>query len=153
MFFGDPVAAFRNIANGLRAEGRLTLLAWQDLLRNEWVQEFFTALSAGRELPAPPPEAPGPFSLADPARVRSILTAAGFTDDQFQSVCAPMYFGPDAQEAYGFVLGLTSWLLEGLDEAGRDRAFDALHATLAAHDTGHGVIYDSAAWIITARKS
>src|SRR5579885_2186445 len=41
MFFGDPVAAFRNIAGALRPGGRLTLLAWQDLPRNEWVRELF----------------------------------------------------------------------------------------------------------------
>lgn len=150
MFFGDPVAAFRNIAGALRPGGRLTLLAWQELPRNEWVRELFAALAAGRELPAPPPEAPGPFSLADPARVRRILTAAGFADVQLQSMNAPMYFGPDAEDAYRFVLGLMGWMLEGLDEAGRARALDALRATLASHDTGHGVTYDSAAWLITA---
>jgi hypothetical protein len=64
-----------------------------------------------------------------------------------------MFFGPDPAEAYRFVLGLTGWLLEGLDESGRNRALDALRATLAAHDTGHGVNYDSAAWIITAHRS
>ncbi len=150
MFFGDPVAAFGNIARALRPGGRLALLAWQELPRNEWVRELFAALAAGRELPAPPPEAPGPFSLADPARVRRILTAAGFADVQLQSMNAPMYFGPDVEDAYRFVLGLMGWMLEGLDEAGRARARDALRATLASHDTGHGVTYDSAAWLITA---
>jgi SAM-dependent methyltransferase len=143
MFFGDPVAAFRNIARALRPAGRLTLLAWQDLSRNEWIREFFTALAAGRELPTPPPD----------ARVRSVLTAAGFTNVQLQGLSAPMYFGPDPDDAYRFVLGLTGWMLEGLDETGRSRALDALRATIAAHDTGHGVTYDSAAWIITAYKS
>jgi SAM-dependent methyltransferase len=153
MFFGDPVAAFGNIARALQPGGRLTLLAWQELPRNEWVRELFTALAAGRELTAPPPEAPGPFSLADPARARRILAAAGFTDVQLQGLSAPMYFGPDAEDAYGYVLGLMSWMLEGLDEAGRGRALEALRATLAAHDTGHGVNYASAAWLITARAS
>jgi ubiquinone/menaquinone biosynthesis C-methylase UbiE len=31
MFFGDPVAAFTNVAAALRPGGRLALLAWQDL--------------------------------------------------------------------------------------------------------------------------
>lgn len=153
MFFGDPLAAFRNIAQALCPGGRLTLLAWQALPRNEWIWELTTALAAGRELPAPPPEAPGPFSLADPARVRGTLTAAGFVEIQLQNLSAPMYFGPNAEDAYSFVLGLMSWMLEGLDEAGHGRALGALRATLAAHDTGHGVAYDSAAWIITAHTA
>jgi SAM-dependent methyltransferase len=153
MFFGDPVAAFRNTAGALRPGGRLALLAWQGLSRNEWVQELFTALAAGRELPAPPPEAPGPFSLADPERVRRLLGAAGFADVQLQAVSGPMYFGPNVEDAYGFVLGLLGWILEGLDEAGRQRALAALRASLVAHDSGHGVSYGSAAWIITAGAS
>jgi SAM-dependent methyltransferase len=35
MFFGDPVAAFRNIAGALRPSCRLALMAWQELARNE----------------------------------------------------------------------------------------------------------------------
>jgi SAM-dependent methyltransferase len=153
MFFGDPAAGFRNIARALRPGGRLALLVWQDLPRNEWVRKIFTALAAGRELPVPPPDAPGPFSLADPARMRSILTAAGFADVQLQGLSAPMYFGPDTEEAYGFVLGLMGWMLQGLDGAGRGRALDALRGSLAAHDSGHGVSYGSAAWLITARTA
>ncbi len=153
MFFADPVAAFRNIGGALRPSGRLALLAWQALPRNEWIREFVTALTAGRDLPPPPPDAPGPFSLANPDRVRSILTGAGFSDLQLGGLTAPMYFGADTEDAYRFVVGLSGWMLEGLDEAGRARALDALRATIAAHDTGHGVIYDSAAWIITACKA
>ncbi len=152
MFFGDPVAAFRNIASALRPGGRLALLAWQALPRNEWIRELLTALAAGRDLPSSPPDVPGPFSLADPDRVRGILSQAGFTDVQLDGLAAPMSFGADADDAYHFVLGLHGWMLEGLDDAGRARARDALRATLAAHDTSHGVLYDSAAWIITARK-
>lgn len=37
--------------------------------------------------------------------------------------------------------------LEGLDDAGRARAIDALHATMAAHETRDGVLFESAAWI------
>jgi SAM-dependent methyltransferase len=153
MLFGDPVAAFRNIAGALRPGGRLALLTWRELPRNEWVRELFTALATGRELPAPPPEAPGPFSLADPGRVRQILNAAGLADVQLRDMSAPMYFGPNAEDAYGFVLGLMGWMLEGLDEAGRERALAALRASLTAHDRGQGVSYGSAAWLITAHRS
>jgi SAM-dependent methyltransferase len=153
MFFGDPVAAFGNIARALRPRGRLVLLTWQALPRNEWIREFATALAAGRELPQPPADAPGPFSLAEPDRVRRTLTRAGFADVQFDGLSAPMYFGTDADDAYQFLLGLLGWMLEGLDEAGRARALRTLRATLAAHDIGRGVSYDSAAWLITARKA
>jgi SAM-dependent methyltransferase len=66
MFFGDPIAAFTNINRALRPRGRLTLLTWQGLADNEWLTEFRAAMAVGRELPTPPPDVPGPFSLSDP---------------------------------------------------------------------------------------
>ncbi|WP_274560795.1 class I SAM-dependent methyltransferase [Streptomyces spiramyceticus] len=150
MFFAEPVTAFRNIARALRPGGRLVLLVWQALSRNEWFLAFTTALAAGRTLPAPPPGAPGPFSMADPDEVRARLTAAAFNEPRFEDLSAPMHFGPDAEQAYAFVSGLRGWMLDGLDESGRHRALTDLRATLDAHETPSGVLYESAAWLITA---
>src|SRR5207302_7733270 len=47
MFFGDPVAAFANIARSLRPGGRLSLLTWQGPAGNEWIRELSGALAAG----------------------------------------------------------------------------------------------------------
>ncbi|MGH9286473.1 MAG: class I SAM-dependent methyltransferase, partial [Acidimicrobiales bacterium] len=57
MFFSDPAAAFANIGRALRPGGRLAMLAWRELARNEWVTAMRAALAAGRTLPAPPPNA------------------------------------------------------------------------------------------------
>ena len=70
MFFGDLTAAFVNVGRALKPGGRLVLLSWQPPANNAWVRELTGALAAGRDLPAPPPDAPGPFSLDDPERVR-----------------------------------------------------------------------------------
>jgi SAM-dependent methyltransferase len=149
-FFGDLRAGFTNIARALRSGGRLALLTWQSLPANEWVGEFTSALAAGRELPAPPPDSPSPFALADPDRVRGILTAAGFVDVALEPAHERMWFGDSADDAYQFVLGLLGWMLEGLDDDGRARALDALRTTTSSHDTPDGVVYDSAVWIIRA---
>jgi hypothetical protein len=63
-----------------------------------------------------------------------------------------MWFGNDADDAHRFVLGLMGWMLEGLDDAGRADAVDALRATMAAHETPEGVRFESAAWIIEATR-
>jgi SAM-dependent methyltransferase len=152
MFFGDPVAAFRNIARAVRTGGRLVLLVWQALERNEWICAITTALSAGRSMPAPPPQAPGPFSMSDPGRVRGLLAAAGFADPRFESLHEPMYFGTGTEDAHRFVAGLAGWMLEGLDEARRTQALDDLRTTLAGHETPDGVWFDSAAWLISAER-
>ena len=152
MFFGDLDAAYANLARALRPGGHLAVLTWQPPSRNEWVLELSGALAAGRSMPTPPPGAPGPFSLADPDRVAAILGSAGFTGVEVDGVEQAMWFGADAPEAHDGVLGVLGWMLEGLDDATRSAALDALDATLAAHLTHHGVVYGSAAWIIRARR-
>ncbi|MFF8847096.1 class I SAM-dependent methyltransferase [Streptomyces sp. NPDC015127] len=152
MFFAEPVTAFRNIARALRPGGRLVLLVWQGLERNEWFRSLTTALAAGRDLPTPPPGAPGPFAMADPDVVRERLTAAGFEEPQLTGLLRPLYFGRDADRAYAFVSGMLAWLAEDLDDVGRARALAGLRLNIEAHATPEGVLYASAAWIVTARR-
>lgn len=152
MFFGDIAAAFTNIARALVPQGRLALLAWQALPANEWLSEISGALAAGRDRPAPPPGAPGPFALSDPDRVRTLLTTAGFRAVDLAGMTAGLWLGSDANDAYRFVLGLMSWMLEGLDDSGRAGALEALRATMAAHESADGVVFGSAAWLITATR-
>ncbi|WP_042388342.1 class I SAM-dependent methyltransferase [Streptacidiphilus melanogenes] len=153
MFFGDAPAAFRNIARALRPGGRLVQLVWQPPQYNEWFTVFTTALAAGRSLPTPPPDAPGPFALADPERVSGLLTEAGFHPPHFTALTAPMHFGADPDTAQRFVTGLLGWLLAGLDDAGRTRALADLRASLATHGTAEGVLYPSATWLITTTRA
>jgi SAM-dependent methyltransferase len=150
MFFGDARAAFTNIGRALTSRGRLLMVAWQGLAANEWIREIGAALAAGRERPAPPPDAPGPFALSDPDRVRAVLAPAGFTAIDLEAAETGMWFGIDIEDTHRFVIGLVGWMLEGLDESGRRRALDDLRATIAAHTTSEGVVFGSAAWIIHA---
>ena len=152
-FFGDPVAAFTNIGRALRPGGRLVMLTWQGPGPNEWVRELSGALAAGRDLPAPPPDAPGPFSLADPGRTRTLLASAGFSDVRLDALHGPMWFGSDPGDAHRFVLGLMGWMLDGLDDTGRERALNALTATLTAHAGTDGITFASGAWLIHAVRA
>jgi SAM-dependent methyltransferase len=152
-FFGDPVAAFSNIGRALRPGGRLMVATWQSPAENIWFREFIAAIAVGRDLPLPAPTAPGPFGLSDPEQVRTLLTAAGFTDVSLDERHDGMYFGSDAQDAFAFQsqLGIMQWLMRDLEASDRRRALDALYATIAAHDTGNGVWYPSGMWFIGAR--
>jgi SAM-dependent methyltransferase len=153
MFFGDPVAAFSNIARALRRDGRLVMATWQALDDNEWIREIRNALAAGRDMPAPPPDAPGPFSLSEPDRVRDLLGRTGFGGIELRAVRAPMRFGDGVDDACSFILGVAGWMLDGLDDDGRRRALDALRATIAAHETADGVLFGSAMWMVGARRT
>jgi SAM-dependent methyltransferase len=154
MFFGDPVAAFSNLVRGLRPGGRLALLSWQELARNEWLLVLRRALAAGRPLPEPPGDAPGPFGLSDPDHVRRVLATAGFEAVDIAGVLGTVRLGADAEDAFGFVsgLGLTRGLLGGLDDDARRAALADLRGQLAAHATPAGVLFGAAAWLVTARR-
>lgn len=151
MFFGRPEDAFANIARAVRPGGRLVLMTWQPFERNEWLPALATALS-GRAPTAPPADAPGPFSLSSPSRVRALLGGAGFEQVELDSVVEPMCFGRDPDDAFEFVIGLFGWMLRGLDDDAARAAQQRLHAELLRHATSEGVLLGSAAWMITARR-
>jgi SAM-dependent methyltransferase len=153
MFFGDPVAAFTNLARALKPDGRMVLLVWQPFTENEWLASFLRAVSVGRDLAPPPPDRPGPFAMGDPDRVRAVLTAAGFAEPQLTGLREPMYYGPDVATAEAFVLGTVGGHLADLDDAARAEARAALRATLQDHLGPEGVTYRSAMWLVSAAPS
>ena len=152
MFFGDPVAAFANLARALKPGGRMVLLVWQPMSENPWFTAFREAVAVGRELPMPPPEGPGPFALGDPDRVRALLTAAGFGEPDLVGIREPMYYGPDVARAEQYVQAVLGGLLTELDDAARAEAEAGLRATLEEHLGPEGVTYPSAMWIVTAHR-
>lgn len=77
---------------------------------------------------------------------------AEFTDIEADPVQAPMWFGADADDAYALVLGLLGWMLDGLGDGRRAQALGVLRATVTAHQTDDGVVYESAAWLVRARR-
>jgi SAM-dependent methyltransferase len=151
MFFGDPPAAFANLARASRPGGRLVLLTWQPYERQEWLRTFRTVLAAGRDIPPIPTTSPSPVSMGDPDTVRPLLEGAGFVDVTLRGIAEPMYVGADPDDAFRFVSGLQGWMLDGLDPEPRARALDALRAALEEHHTDRGVLFDSACWLVEAR--
>jgi SAM-dependent methyltransferase len=152
MFFTDMAMAFANLARAARPGGRLVMLVWRGMVDNEWLREFFGAI--GRVLPmAPPPaDAPGPFSLSDPDRVRHLLHAAGWADVAFDAADELLWFGPDPDSATTFMVGQMKWLFDKLDDVGKRQAEANLHEVMAANAGEGGVLLGSGAWIVTARR-
>lgn len=147
MFFADPAAAFANIGRAMRPGARLALLVWQARERNEWATAIQSALA-----PQSAPAAAAAFSLADPATVEGILAAAGFASVAFADVHEPAFYGANADAAYEAVVGLFV-RPEALADAESDGTLRRLRALVDAHSTPDGVLFDSRAWIVTARKA
>ncbi|MER7080742.1 Ubiquinone/menaquinone biosynthesis C-methylase UbiE [Saccharopolyspora kobensis] len=151
MFFADPVAAFANVRRALRPGGRLVFVC----LRERSDGDLGTVLDAMAEhLRAPEPadpHSPGPTSLADPDRIRRVLTGAGFADVTVEPVDAPQFWGTDPADAAGFLFEwspVRAMLRNAEDPAARAALTEAMHRY---HGPG-GVQLRGAAWLVTAAR-
>jgi SAM-dependent methyltransferase len=154
MFFSDPVAAFTNLRKALTSEGRLTFVCWRPFSENLWMR---APMEAAQPLlpPSPPmdPSAPGPFAFADPGRVRSILSEAGFSDVTLHAFNTSIG-GSSLEQTVdlAFRVGpLGAVLREQPDLA--PTVADAVKAALAAYETPSGVLMPAAVWIVTAQAT
>jgi SAM-dependent methyltransferase len=152
MFFTDHVAAFANLASGSRRGARLVMMVWQSGARNEWA----TAIPEALAVPGHKGSitwGPGIFSLAETDVVEAILTKAGFADVGFTEVHEPVYYGPDVDTAFHIIGSFknTKEFLARLDAGAAGRALDQLRRMLDDRCTEDGVLFDSRAWIVTAR--
>lgn len=78
MFFESPVAAFANMARGLKLNGRLVFAAWAPAAANPWFSIPRDAAIARLGKPAPAdPFAPGPLAFQDVDRVTKLMEQAG----------------------------------------------------------------------------
>jgi SAM-dependent methyltransferase len=157
MFFEDPPAAFANIRRSVRPNGRLSFVCWRTPAENEWASGMGRIL---RDLlpPSPPPDlnAPGPFALADAARVRSILASSGWTNVAIEARDCPMVlFGaPNLDDAVAGSLriGPAARALGGADETLRAAVSGAVKEFFGPHLTDRGVVMNGAIWAVTARN-
>jgi len=152
MFFADHAAAFANLASASRRGARLTMMVWQSCERNEWATAIPGAMTVGDVRPT---WGPGLFSLAETTVVEAILQASGFAEVGFTEVREPVYYGSDVDTAYQIICSFsnTKNFLARLDAGANERALDQLRRMLADHLTGNGVLFDSRAWIVTARRT
>ncbi|MFF3392713.1 class I SAM-dependent methyltransferase [Streptomyces sp. NPDC002669] len=154
MFFADPTAAFANIGSALRPGGRLAFVCAADAVLNGWVR----AMAALRDhLPLGDfgaPGRPGMFSLADPDRIREVLSGAGFVRTALRRVEAYGDWGRNAEEAAAFLLGTGPGrhLTGQVSEETRDRAREALEEHLRDHEENGSVRLLSTAWLVTATR-
>ncbi|HEV2317641.1 MAG TPA: class I SAM-dependent methyltransferase [Thermoplasmata archaeon] len=79
MFLPDPVAAMRVVHRALRPGACIVLSTWGAPAENPFLSIPLGVLRRYTEVPTPAPSAPGIFAFADPQRLSSTLTAAGFS--------------------------------------------------------------------------
>ena len=155
MFFANPVEAFATIAANLRPGGRLLFTCWRAESENQWVTTPMAAIRPRLpEAPPPVPHAPGPFALADSARLRGILERAGFADVTISAFDFPVCLATDggvvAAVRMAMQIGPSASALTEASQATRALAAQRLAAVLTPHDRNGRVALGGALWMVEA---
>ena len=156
MFFGDPAAAFENIARALGPGGRLCIATWQPLVANEWLMIPGAALLEYGSLPDSERDGgPGMFAQSDPTTIAAVLRGAGFSEVSVQAEAVPMHLGtdPDAAADYLVDTGMGRAVLDTIAPSEQRAALDAVRDVLRDHHSPDGVILSGGVLVATAVRA
>jgi SAM-dependent methyltransferase len=155
MFFDAPIKAFAHLRASTRENGRLSFACWRPLRENVWAATPLEAIAPMLKTPLPPPdpEAPGPYSLADEARVRRVLQDAGWRHVSLLrwDGLVPIGGSGALEETASFLLRIgpcaRAIAEQGLDAA---EAKQRLLDRLAPLQDKNGVAMPGACWLVSA---
>ena len=160
MFFEMPGAAMRNVRRALKPGGTFMQIVWRRREENPWLHE--AELRVKEIVPAVSHEetdqvhcGPGPFSMAGPDMVSTMLRGAGFERIAFERYDCDICIGRDLDDAIAFAMALgpagEAIRLAGEEgEKRKPRVIEALKEALAPFVRGNGVWAPSSTWFITA---
>lgn len=151
MFFDDPVVAFANIRQAAKRGAKLAFIAWRSAAENA----FMTAAARAAapflpDLPAPVPDAPGPFGFADGDRVRRILDSGGWSSVEVRPIDVPCTVGEGDLFAYITRLGPVGAALRSADDDTRAKVIAVLPAAFAPFVEDGMARFNAACWLVRA---
>ena len=155
MLLADPVAGLRTIRRSLRPGGRLAATVFRDGGTNPWLPAAMLGAAAwvGPLPPLPIGDEPGPFAFADPVRVRTFLTAAGFTDIAVEPHDVTLVAPDDPATVAEWLIEIGPAGAAYRDAAPADRAAarnGAIRLLARFHEAGTGYRLPCGLWLITA---
>ena len=160
MFFEMPGAAMRNVRKALKPGGTFMQIVWRRREENPWLHE--AELRVKEIVPVVSHEetdqvhcGPGPFSMAGPDMVSTMLRGAGFERISFERFDCDICIGRDMEDAIEFAmaLGPAGEMIRLAGDEGEKRkpqVIAALTEALARFARPDGIWAPSSTWFITA---
>ena len=162
MFFPLPGAALANVRRSLKPRGEFTMIVWRRREENPWLHEAEQRVRAIVPVVAHEDTdqghcGPGPFSMAGPDMVSTMLRAVGYDRIAFERFDADICIGRDMDEAIAFAmaLGPAGEIIRLAGDEGVRRGPQveaALREALAPFVRADGVWGPSSTWIVSARN-
>jgi SAM-dependent methyltransferase len=156
MFFAKPRVAFKHLAEALVVGGRADFAVWASPQQNPWMSGARAILTRHIDVPAPIPDAPGPFSLSDRDAFTALLTESGWCDVHHSSWEGPVLVGGGAgpHSAADFALRSFSFAqpLATASTHVRDRVAAELADFYGCWVVKGEVRAPGAAWLVSARR-
>lgn len=153
MFFGDPTAAFANLKKALKPQGRVVFACWRNIKENPWMQvPLHAAYNHVPRLPPVDPDDPGPFSFADPERVKRVMAGAGLAAPRITPLDLTVDIaggaGLEAATHQAMTIGATSRALQDQPDAVRAAVTNSIRDALAPYAKDGKVELPGAAWAV-----
>jgi SAM-dependent methyltransferase len=140
IYFPDQQRALREALRALKPGGRVAAIVYSTPERNEFFSIPVSIIRRRAQLPPPSPGQPGPFSLGGEGLLAGAYEQAGFRDVEVRMVPAPLRLASAAEcvrfERESF--GALHQMLAGLDEAGREEAWEEIERELGRFEDPDG---------------
>jgi SAM-dependent methyltransferase len=156
MFVEDPAQTVAEAVRVLRAGGRYAVMTWDRREANPWLGLVLDAVSSQFGAPFPPPNVRGPFSLATPDVLTSVLRDGGLEDVTVEAMSTPMHAASLEEwwERVPKLAGPLAIALAGMEADVRDtigeRAMQS--GTKAAASEEDGIVFEGSVLIGSGHK-
>ncbi|HTV31469.1 MAG TPA: class I SAM-dependent methyltransferase [Xanthobacteraceae bacterium] len=140
IYFPDQQKALASMQRALKPGGRVAAIVYSTAENNKFFSVPVSIIRRRANLPPPLPGQPGPFSLGGRGVLEGELRKAGFRDVQSRTVSAPVEL-KSAAECVRFEkesFGALHQMLGGLDQAGKDAAWQEIEHSLRQFETQSG---------------
>jgi SAM-dependent methyltransferase len=120
MLMADPGAALAETRRVLGDGGRLSFAVWGPPDKNLWASLPAMVLVERGHLPPPDPGTPGIFAMADPGRIKGLLSEAGFDEPRIEQATIDWPYADDPDEHWRLTLALAGPLAEAIEQLPED---------------------------------